>query len=132
MTLAAPNNNGFEVVKSAIIKNIPTEFVAQKFGQKIFLLITQFEKITNIYTVRNQTFNQDMMMNNAAKIYSIQQKFGAASMENEGAIRYLMNFIEQPHQEIIFSFGLKDSEELDRDILNEIRDVLVQIPMLSK
>lgn len=130
MTLAGANN-GFDVIQAALIKNVPTEFVVQKFGQKVFLLITQFEKITNIYSVKNQIFNEDMMMNNAAKIYSITQKLGAASIENEGAIRYLMNFISKPHQEIVFSLGLKNTEELDRETLNEIRDVLIKIPILS-
>lgn len=57
------------------------------------------------------------------KIFDIQQKFGPPSIEVEGAIRYLINFINSP-QEVLICLGFKDTESINKSILDEIKEVL--------
>lgn len=65
------------------------------------------------------------------KIFDIQQKFGAPSMEMEGAIRYLMNFIGNNPQEIFICLALKHPENLNKTILDGVKDVLLKIPVFA-
>jgi hypothetical protein len=56
------------------IDGVKTDLVCHRFVDRILLIITQYEKITNFYSVKSQTFNDDTI--NQAKIYDIRQKFG--------------------------------------------------------
>lgn len=47
------------------------------------------------------------------------------------AIRYLMNFIDCS-QEVLFSLSLKNPEEIEKDTMDKIKDVLIQVPVLTK
>lgn len=128
-----PNQKAFDFTEAFEINQIPTEFVCHKFANKIFCIITQFGKINNLYSVKNQVFTDESMplATRNTQIFDIQQKFGAPSIEIEGAIRYLMNFISQP-MEIIICLGLKQPEEISREVLTEIKDVLItHVPYLS-
>lgn len=73
-----------------------------------------------------------MLTDRSIKVFDIQQKFGAESDELEGAVRYLMNFIGETGLEILISFCLKDPENLDMTTLEEIKDVLLTIPIFQK
>lgn len=64
-------------------------------------------------------------------IFDIQQKFGSPSMETEGAIRYLLNFIGKSQDEILICFAVKDSENLEKAALDQIKDVLLKVPVFT-
>jgi hypothetical protein len=82
--------------------------------------------------VKNQVFNDNnVLATRSTQVYDIQQKFGAPSIEIEGAIRYLANFIDTT-QDIVFCLSLKNPEEIEKVQLDEIKDVLLTIPVLSK
>lgn len=140
------NKPGF-LVEAYKIGDQHTEFAIQKFQNKLFILITQFGKISwvnesfakftkfirlsisrNLYTVRNQSVStlmpdDPLASTDDTKIFDIQQKFGAPSIELEGAIRYILNSIDHPH-EILISLGIRDVEGINKKILDEIKDVL--------
>lgn len=42
-----------------------------------------------------------------------------------------MNFIDCS-QEVLFSFSLKNPEEIDKDTMDKIKDVLMKVPVLTK
>lgn len=87
----------------------------------------------NFYSVKNQVFSEDnMLTDRSTKIFDIQQKFGAPSMETEGAVRYLMNFIGENPQEIFICLAMKDPENLDKTTLDEVKDILLQVPTFAK
>lgn len=87
----------------------------------------------NFYSVKNQVFREDNMIGDRnTKIFDIQQKFGAPSDEIEGAVRYLVNFITTNPHEIFICLALKDPENLDKVILDEVKDVLLTAPMFAK
>lgn len=73
-----------------------------------------------------------MLTDRTTKIFDIQQKFGAPSIETEGAVRYLMNFIGDSPQEILICLALKDPENLDKTILDEVKEVLISVPIFEK
>ena len=73
-----------------------------------------------------------MLTDRNTKIFDIQQKFGAPSIETEGAVRYLMNFIGDNPQEIFICFAMKDPENISKEILDEVKDVLLTVPIFAK
>ncbi|KAG5681439.1 hypothetical protein PVAND_010875 [Polypedilum vanderplanki] len=126
------NNEAFEYLEAFEISGEHTEFVVQKFQNRTLIIITQFNKIGNFYTVKNQVFNdQNALASRSTQIFDIQQKFGPQSIEIEGAVRYLMNFIDTSH-EILISLSLKNPEEIEKEILDKIKDVLTKISVLMK
>lgn len=87
-----------------------------------------FSHFRNLYTVQNQSVSTLMPADPLAstedqKIFDIQQKFGAPSIELEGAIRYLLNSVDSPH-EILISFGIRDVDGINKKILDDIKDAL--------
>ena len=88
---------------------------------------------SNFYSVRNQVFNEDNMLSGrSTKIFDIQQKFGAPSIETEGAVRYLMNFVGNNPQEIFICLALKNPEDVSKTTLDEVKDVLLKVPIFVK
>lgn len=70
-----------------------------------------------------------MLVDGSTKIFDIQQKFGGASDEIEGAVRYLMNFIANTQLEVFICLGLKDPENINKAVLDEVKDVLLKLPL---
>lgn len=70
-----------------------------------------------------------MLADRSTKIFDIQQKFGAPSIETEGALRYLMNFIGSSPLEIFICFAMKDPEDFSKEALDEVKDVLIKVPL---
>lgn len=53
-------------------------------------------------------------------------------METEGAIRYLSNIIGKNQQEILICFAMKDPENLEKAALDEIKDILLKVPLFAE
>jgi hypothetical protein len=86
----------------------------------------------NLYTARSQTFNHEdsPMIDESTKIFELSQKFGPQSIEIEGGIRYLLNFITA--QEVVICMSLKDPENLQKKDLDEIRQSLSNLKVPIK
>ncbi|KAL9703138.1 hypothetical protein quinque_006656 [Culex quinquefasciatus] len=110
--------SAFDRVETLQIGDHPTDIVYHSFANKSFLLITQRQKVTNVYTVRNQQAANELNGGTGAgsRIYSIKHTFGAASDEVEAAIRYLMNFIDK-NDEIVITLGLKEINKPTLDLI---------------
>uniref|UniRef100_A0A1Q3FYA9 Putative proteasome complex n=1 Tax=Culex tarsalis TaxID=7177 RepID=A0A1Q3FYA9_CULTA len=109
--------SAFDHVETFQIGDHPTDIVYHSFANKSFLLITQRQKVTNVYTVRNQAANDlNGGTGTGSRIYSIKHTFGAASDEVEAAIRYLMNFIDK-NDEIVITLGLKEINKPTLDLI---------------
>ncbi|XP_019555380.2 uncharacterized protein LOC109424667 [Aedes albopictus] len=118
--------SAFDYIETIQIGDHPTDIVYHRFANKSFLLITQRQKVTNVYTVRNQAAGEPGGAGGGGgsnRIYAIKHTFGAASDEAEAAIRYLMNFINKD-DEIVITLGLK---EVDKGSLDQIGALLRKI-----
>jgi len=123
------NEKAYDFIQAFDINGIHTEFVAHKFVNKILIIITQFGKIANFYSVKNQVFNE---VDRNTKVFDIQQKFGGPSIEIEGAVRYLMNFIGNNPEEILICLALKNPDGLSKTTLDEVKEVLLKIPIFAQ
>jgi hypothetical protein len=83
--------------------------------------------------VKNQVFNDNsnVLASGSTQIFDIQQKFGSPCMEIEGAIRYLMNFVNTSN-EILFCFALKNPEDVEKGFLDKVKDILSNVSFLAK
>ncbi|XP_035792573.1 uncharacterized protein LOC118466852 [Anopheles albimanus] len=114
----------FDHIETIDIGGHPTDIVYHRFANKLFLIITQHQKMANVYTVRSHSHaDPDMALGTAgpptgvnSRIYTIKHTFGASSDEAEAAIRYLMNFIDQ-RDEIVLTLALK---QIDKATLDQI------------
>uniref|UniRef100_A0A182JH97 Uncharacterized protein n=1 Tax=Anopheles atroparvus TaxID=41427 RepID=A0A182JH97_ANOAO len=121
----------FDHIETIVIEGHPTDIVYHRFANKLFLLITQHQKVANVYTVRSHAHNDvsgeaDTPASGGPgsnRIYTIKHTFGASSDEAEAAIRYLMNFIGQS-EEIVITLGLK---RIDKATLDQIGGQLRKI-----
>lgn len=53
-------------------------------------------------------------------------------METEGAVRYLMNFIGNTPLEILICFALKNPENINKAVLDEVKNVLLKVPVFAQ
>ncbi|XP_058827053.1 uncharacterized protein LOC131687036 [Topomyia yanbarensis] len=119
----------FDCLETVQVGDNPTDIVYHRFANKSFLLITQRQKVTNVYTVRNQTSNNlnggaaVVLSGGMNRIYAIKHCFGAVSDETEAAIRYLMNYIDK-NDELVISLGLK---KVNKALLDQIGAYLKRI-----
>uniref|UniRef100_A0A2M4C2E3 Putative proteasome complex n=1 Tax=Anopheles marajoara TaxID=58244 RepID=A0A2M4C2E3_9DIPT len=116
----------FDHIETIDIGGHPTDIVYHRFANKLFLIITQHQKMANVYTVRSHSHaDPDVALGTGgsppppganSRIYTIKHTFGASSDEAEAAIRYLMNFIDQ-RDEIVLTLALK---QIDKATLDQI------------
>uniref|UniRef100_A0A182WF44 Uncharacterized protein n=1 Tax=Anopheles minimus TaxID=112268 RepID=A0A182WF44_9DIPT len=127
MTATSTNDPAaFDHIETIVIEGQPTDIVYHRFANKLFLIITQHQKVANVYTVRSHAHNdlsgEDSATSGAPvdtgsnRIYTIKHTFGASSDEAEAAIRYLMNFMQQS-EEIVITLGLR---QIDKATLDQI------------
>ncbi|XP_041781547.1 uncharacterized protein LOC121598581 [Anopheles merus] len=114
----------FDHIETIVIEGQPTDIVYHRFANKLFLIITQHQKVANVYTVRSHAHN-DLSgdgpggaagADGSNRIYTIKHTFGASSDEAEAAIRYLMSFLQQS-DEIVITLGLR---RIDKATLDQI------------
>uniref|UniRef100_A0A182P9E2 Uncharacterized protein n=1 Tax=Anopheles epiroticus TaxID=199890 RepID=A0A182P9E2_9DIPT len=111
----------FDHIETIVIEGQPTDIVYHRFANKLFLIITQHQKVANVYTVRSHAHNDlsgdgGEAPDRSNRIYTIKHTFGASSDEAEAAIRYLMNFLQQS-DEIVITLGLR---RIDKATLDQI------------
>uniref|UniRef100_A0A182YDB9 Uncharacterized protein n=1 Tax=Anopheles stephensi TaxID=30069 RepID=A0A182YDB9_ANOST len=123
MTATSTNDPAaFDHIETIVIEGQPTDIVYHRFANKLFLIITQHQKVANVYTVRSHAHNdlsgegQTPADDGSHRIYTIKHTFGASSDEAEAAIRYLMKFLQQS-EEIVITLGLR---QIDKATLDQI------------
>lgn len=111
----------FHIVKRVVINGTPTDIVFHKFVNKVFLLITQYEKITNTYVVEAK---KDFNLHNPER--NIIHKFGYESDEIGAAVLNVVSNLppKLAQEEILLSLGLK---EIDAKVLKELSHTLMEI-----
>ncbi|XP_055839836.1 uncharacterized protein LOC129907580 [Episyrphus balteatus] len=124
---------GFDAQLCAKINGIRTEFVLQRFVNKWFLLITQYEKMCNIFSVQFDQKQGDCSVPVPPPNYddpsvpiTITNTFGTDTDEARSAIQFLVNKsnLGKCPTELIISIGLK---EINGKVLREISSVLNEI-----
>lgn len=111
---------------SSLILGFPTDIMCHKFQNRTLLIVTQFGKIGNIFTATNSQFNGGIL-NNRQRVHEITPRFGGVTDENEGAVRYLMNFFKIDN--LVISLALK---KINKDVLLELRNHLGTIDGLTR
>lgn len=114
----------FDTVQKFSVGGVDTDFVVHKFANKLFLVITQFGKMTNIFTISNERNFESDLFSKYNKQLKIQNKFGNDTDEIQAALRRVFTQIDAQGLEMVVSLGLK---EINREILHEIAEILLQI-----
>lgn len=106
------------------INGLQTDIMFHQFINKMLLIITQYEKINNIFVARNeQTFN-GLVQN---KSVDIQHKFGKDTDDIQSALMYLIPrvpVLRDSEMELVVNIGLK---EVNRNVLVTLEKVLNEL-----
>lgn len=123
--MAEETNNTFNHTINCLIDNKSTDFICHKFVNKYLLIITQYEKITNFFTVQKQV----LLNANSHNSLIVNNNFGTDTDEIKAGIMFLLNDAEVWNAEgssIQISIGLKN---INRNILLEVKKVLKQFDL---
>lgn len=119
---SAASQTPFAYSEAYKINGVHTEIILHKFANKYMLIITQYEKLNNIFTACN-----DVAVSGVTKdgYVNVKNKFGMTTDEIECGIRFLLTNIELPNfdkdMEVVVCLGLK---EYNGKILKQIGSVL--------
>lgn len=104
------------------INGIHTEFLLHKFTNRYLLIITQYEKLNNIFIACNDVALSGIVN---SRSLNVKHQFGLTTDEIESGIRFLLNNIQLPgfdkDMEVVVCLGLK---EYNGKILKQILKVL--------
>lgn len=101
----------FDAQFSQPINAITTDFVLKRFENKIFLIITQYGKMCNLYTVTFDAENPMAITLDPTKVpITILHNFGEDTDEYRSVIQFLVNNsnLKESPTEILISIGLKE------------------------
>lgn len=137
MCISSQNNSGFNKQFAKIINGQHTEFVFQSFANKWFLLITQYGKVPNLYSVKfDLQRNEDIPAAIQGPVehpqfhmsvpITMTCNFGADKDEIRSGIQYLVNKskLNKCPKEFVIGLGLK---QMDGKNLSEVAKVLDEI-----
>lgn len=116
----AETNSSFNHTINCLIDNKSTDFICHKFVNKILIIITQYEKITNFFTVQKQVLLNAKTQNALV----VNHNFGTDTDEINAGIMFLLSDAAVWNEEgksIQISLGLKN---INRNILLEVKKVL--------
>lgn len=104
------------------INGVHTEILLHKFTNRYLLIITQYEKLNNIFIACNDIALSGVVNSRAL---SVNHQFGLDTDEIESGIRFLLNNIQLPDfdkdMEVVVCLGLK---EYNGKILKQILSIL--------
>ncbi|XP_059617431.1 uncharacterized protein LOC132262247 [Phlebotomus argentipes] len=116
--------SAYDTVHKYSVGEVDTEFVVHKFSSKLFVVVTQFGKINNIFTISSERSFENDLFAKYNKQLKIQGKFGNDTDEVQAALRRIFTEVDVKGLEIVVSLGLK---EINRDILVEVTEILKEI-----
>lgn len=115
--------NPFAHSEAYEINGIHTEFLLHKFTNRYLLIITQYEKLNNIFIACNDIALSGVL--NSSRSLNVNHQFGLTTDEIESGIRFLLNNIQLPNfdkdMEVVVCLGLK---EYNGKILKQILSIL--------
>ena len=101
----------FDLQFSYQIDHISTDFVVKRFENNLFIIITQYEKMCNLFKVRFDEQNHQLTNLGGSKIpLTISHHFGMDTDEYRGAIQFLVDNskLKDCGTDILISLGLKN------------------------
>lgn len=111
------------------IDGVHTEIVLHKFTNRYLLIVTQYEKLNNIFVACNDTAISGVVRNRSL---NIKHQFGMTTDEIECGIQFLLTNIQLPNfdkdMEVVVCLGLK---EYNGKILRQITSVLNRLGQTS-
>lgn len=111
------------------IDGVHTEIVLHKFTNKYLLIVTQYEKLNNVFVACNDAAVSGVIRNRSL---NIKHQFGMTTDEIECGIRFLLTNIQLPNfdkdMEVVVCLGLK---EYNGKILRQITGVLNRLGQTS-
>lgn len=111
------------------IDGVHTEIVLHKFTNRYLLIVTQYEKLNNIFVACNDTAVSGVVRNRSL---NIKHQFGMTTDEIECGIQFLLTNIQLPNfdkdMEVVVCLGLK---EYNGKILRQITSVLNRLGQTS-
>lgn len=125
MASTQSSQSAFNKVTACTINSIHTDFVCHKFANKHLILVTQYEKIGNIFVASNEIAFSGIINSQSL---CVNHKFGKTTDEIECAIQYLLSNLQLgsggKDLDIVICLTLK---EYSRAILTEIGKFLASI-----
>ncbi|XP_055386625.1 uncharacterized protein LOC129615440 [Condylostylus longicornis] len=114
---------GFDAQFKTQINGKSVEFVCKEFENKLFIIVTEYTNICNLYTVKYDEKNPLAMGGISTTPISIIHNFGTDSIEVRSAIEFLVNKTKlcSYDKEILVNIGLKT---INGPILKEIAVVV--------
>lgn len=107
------------------INGVHTEILLHKFTNRYLLIITQYEKLNNVFTTCNDVALSGVVK---SRSLSIKHQFGMTTDEIESGIRFLLTNIQRPDfdkdLEVVVCLGLK---EYNGKILKQIVNIVNQL-----
>lgn len=73
---------------AALLQNNHTEFVVSNFPNYSIYIITQYNKIGNLYSVKVEQVENGVL--NVDPVYNIRHLFGEDSLETEAGVRFIV------------------------------------------
>lgn len=120
--MATSDKMKFNYLNAFEINDVHTDVVFHKFANKYLLIITQYEKINNVFVVNNEIAFNGVIRN---QCLNIKHQFGKTTDEIECSIRFLINKMNiNTDREFVVCLGLK---EYNRDVLKAIEKALASI-----
>lgn len=111
------------------INGVHTEIVLHKFTNKYLLIITQYDKLNNVFVACNDVALTGVVKN---RELNVKHQFGMTTDEVECGIRFLLTNMQLPNfdrdMEVVVCLGLK---EYNGKILKQITSVLSRLGQTS-
>lgn len=118
----AATQKAFSHSEAYNIDGIHTEIVLHKFTNRYLLIVTQYEKLNNVFVACNDTAVSGVIRNRSL---NIKHQFGMTTDEIECGIQFLLTNMQLPNfdkdMEVVVCLGLK---EYNGKILKQITSVL--------
>jgi len=123
-TASAPRPKAISTkLTAAIINNTHTDFSIIAYSDRIFITVTQFNKIGNLYTVyRDSPQRNGIVAANSPVIYETQCIFGVDSESTLQAVRALAEKLESKSP-LLISLTIKD---FDYPTISQIAQILLK------
>lgn len=122
---SATAQKAFAYSEAYEINGVHTEILLHKFTNRYLLIITQYEKLNNVFTTCNDVALSGVVK---SRSLSIKHQFGMTTDEIESGIRFLLTNIQRPDfdkdLEVVVCLGLK---KYNGKILKQIVNIVNQL-----
>lgn len=111
------DQKAFDTITVRTINGIHTSIVVHEFINKYMIIVTQYEKISNVFVACNDIAFTGLV---SSQSLNVKHRFGKTSDEIECGINYLLSNLKF-NKEIVICMALK---EYNRAIITKVQQVL--------